>query len=377
MRPLALAATPAVQSDAAREALALANERAGRDEGARALWESLEKSAPDAAPDAARNRARAHLMTLAARRGDVTASLAEFEALRGDLASQSLRDTASQALFDAWQKSFRRDALGAALLRRATATRASDGDARLLLAYQDAYGDDQAIADAVDNGLNRAPGAPFWLGRKAELLAREASAQLMSNSAGAARRDALLAQTRDLLGKAIDNDIKNGGDGLFYRQQRALVAAQGAARFNSGVGDAGHAVGERRAAGEALDDLLKAVPDDTDAILTAALAWQSFGGDAGARRAIELAQRALLTGPDDGPRHTPILAARQAMAVAYTRLGQMQQAAAQYELLLLEANDAAEQVGIAANYLGLLQTQSDAAGRGPTARSHRGRELGL
>lgn len=349
-----------LQSDVGRAALAVAYERDGHDDKARELWELLEKSASDDT----RNQARAHLMVLAARRGDVNASLDEFETLQSALPTQTARDEATRALFDGWQKAFRRDALGAAIVSRAGATRAGEAEARLLLAYQDAYGDDAARADAVENGLSRAPDAPFWLGRRAEILASAASVQSLATNASAARRDALLAQVRALLQRAIDNDKKSGGDGLFYAQQRALILAQGAARFNSpgSVSDAGRAVSERRAAGEALDALVNMAPADPDNLLSAALAWQSFGGDEGAKKAIELAGRALLTDPNDGSRHTPILAARQSLAVAYERLKQPVAAAGQYQLLLLEADDAGEEAGIAANYLGFLGRANDAAG---------------
>ena len=348
-----------IRSDAGRAALAVAYERDGRDDDARELWQILEKSAPDEL----KNQARAHLMTLAAQRGQTDDSLDAYARLRDALPSQTARDLATRALFDGWQKAFRREALGAAINNRAGATGATDQDARLALAYAEFYGDDRARADAVENGLSRAPDAPFWLGRKAEIVASLAAQQLISNEPSANRRDQLLAQARALLDRAIEGDRKSGGDGIFYAQQQALILAQAAALWSSGrVSDAGRATRERRVASEALDALTQSAPDDPDVLLSAALAWQSFGGDAGARKTIDLAGRALLTAPDDGPRHTPILAARQAMALAYQRLQQPVEAAKQYQLLLLEADDAGEEAGIAASSLDLLVSAGESAG---------------
>ena len=334
---------------------ALLLERAGKDKEAGVLWGQLEKFAPDAT----KNQARAHGMTLAARDGDTGASLAAYARLRDGLTLQSERENAAQALFDAWQKAFGREALGAALANRAIATRADDGDARLLLAYQEIYGDAESIENAVNNGLNRAPNAAFWLARKAGLTAESAFPLLTSNRASAARRTQLLNQARELLKRAIESDIKAGGDGLFYRQQLTLVSAQSAAKVTRSP-DLSVALGESKIASAAVDDLLQAAPDDPDVMLSAALALQSFGADDGARRALDLATRALLTDPDDGARHTLILAARQAMAFALIRLKQFPEAAAQFELLMLEAQTAGEQVGIASNYIGMLEKTGDA-----------------
>ena len=334
---------------------ALALERAGDDASAQALWAELEKSAPDDL----KNQARAHLMALAAREGDVAVSLADYERLRVGLSLQSERDNATAALFDSWQKAFKRDQLGAAISNRAVATRAGDADARLALAYQDAYGDADAIEAAINSGLGRSPDGAFWLARKAEIAADTAFPLITSNRASAARRTQLLDKARELLERAIASDIKAGGDGLFYRQQLALVSAQSAAKVAKSP-DLDVAFGERKIAGAAIEKLLASAPDDPDVMLSAALALQSFDGDEGAKRAIELANRALNSAPNDGERHTLILAARQALAFAFVRLGQFPDAATQFELLLLESQTAGEQVGIASNYLGMLEKIGDA-----------------
>ena len=335
---------------------ALVLERAADDDNARVLWTQLEKSAPDAV----KNQARAHLMTLAARAGDVGASLAAFGRLRDGLTLQTDRENATLALFDAWQKSFNRAALGSAIANRAVATRADDSDARLALAYQESYGDADSIASAVGSGLNRAPDSAFWLARRAELTTQTAFPLLTSNNASAARRAQLLDKARADLKNAIEDDVKAGGDGSFYREQLALVSAQSAAKVLRSP-DYTTALGERKNASAAVETLLASAPDDPDVLMCAALALQSFDGDDGAARALDLASRALLSRPGDGERHTLILAARQAMAFADIRLKRFPEAAAQFELLLLEAQTAGEQVGIASNYIGMLEKNGDAA----------------
>ena len=336
--------------------LALVLERAADDEGARVLWTELEARAPDDV----RNQARAHLMVLAARAGDVAASLAAYGRLRDNLSLQSERENATLALFDAWQKAFNRAALASAISNRAVATRASDGDARLALAYQETYGNSDGVTSAVNNGLNRSPDSAFWLARRAELTTQSAFPLLTATNASAARRTQLLDSARADLQRAIELDTKAGGDGSFYRQQLALVSAQSAARVLQSP-DYRVAIAERKAANAAADSLLASAPDDPDVLVSAALALQGFGGDEGARRAIELCARALSTKPGDGERHTLILAARQATAFAHIRLQQFPEAAAQFELLLLEAQTAGEQVGIAANYLKMLDKTGDFA----------------
>ena len=104
---------------------------------------------------------------------------------------------------------------------------------------------------------------------------------------------------------------------------------------------------------------MASAPDDPDVLVSAALGVQSFDLDDGARRALELDARALNSKPGDGERHTLILAARQSMAFALTRLKRFPEAAAQFELLLLEAQTAGEQVGIAANYIAMLEKSGD------------------
>lgn len=334
---------------------ALILERAANDKNARILWTELE----NVAPIDVKNQARAHLMVLAARAGDVGESLAAYGRLRDGLTLKTERENATFALFDAWQKAFSRAALGSAIANRAVATRADDSDARLALAYQETYGNGDAVEAAVGAGLNRSPNGAFWLSRRAELLTQTALPLLTSNNASVARRAQLLNQARDLIKRAIDADVKAGGDGSFYREQLALISSQSAAKVTRSP-DYDTAIGERKAATAAVESLLASAPDDPDVLVSAALGVQSFDGDDGANRALELNARALNSKPGDGERHTLILAARQSMAFALTRLKRFPEAAAQFELLLLEAQTAGEQVGIAANYIGMLEKTGDA-----------------
>ena len=350
-------------SPAEKAARALFLERAGNDAAARAIWADLEKSAPLGL----QNQASAHLMVLAAREGDVAASLAAYNRLLAALNLQSDRDTATQALFGAWQKAFKRDQLGAAIANRAVATNATDADARLALAYQDSFGDSDSINAAINSGLARSPEGALWLSRQAETLVDTAFPMLTSNSASAARRTQLLNQARALLERAIASDVKAGGNGLFYRQQLTLISSQSSAK-TALASDTDVVLGERKIANAAVDKLLASAPDDPDVTLSAALGLQSFDPNKGAARVIELANRALNSNPDDGPRHTLILAARQAMAFAYAREKQFPDAAAQFELLLLESQTAGEQVGIASNYIGMLEKTGDAGAPQAAAR---------
>lgn len=344
-------------------ALALGFERAAHDDDAGRAWQTLEKRAPDAL----KNRARAHLMTLAARRGDVAGAITRWREWNAALPLQSDRDAAQDAFFAAFQKAFRSDALQSALANRATATAATEDDLRLFLAYQETYGTPEDIVSAIDTGANRFPKSAFWMGKRAENLLAEANDQ-RSNQAGTARREQLYEKAFVLLNEAI----KIAPDEPFYRSQKALAATQRAIKTGAII-DATISTRNRAAAARETAALLADFPDDPDVLVSAALQNLALENDAGAREAIRLASRALDAAPGegDGDRHTLIWAAHQALASAYKRLNQPELAAAQWETLLLGARDAGEQATLASSYFAFLDGLGEANAKATTQSAAR------
>lgn len=333
-------------------ALALGFERAARDEEAKTAWEALGTRGNTAT----KNRAHAHLMNLAARRGDTTAAIAHWRQWNAALTVPSDRDAARTAFFDAWQKASRSDALRSALSNRALATNASEEDMRLYLGYQELYGESDDVAAVVSSGLGRFPNSSFWASKKAESQIAEA-AQTRSNDAGFARREQLYGQAF----AELDRAIAASPDEPFYRFQKALAAAQRGAKVG-GVIDPGRTARNRAIAEKETAQLLADLPGDPDALVSAALQNLAFEGDPSAREAIKLANQALDTAPGDGDRHTLAWAARQALATAYRRLKQPDGAARQWEILLSGARNSAEQSALGASYFSLLESAGDKAG---------------
>lgn len=338
-------------SDALQVSLALGFESAGRDEDAANAWQTIETRGNDAR----KNRARAHLMTLAARRGDAPVSIGYWRAWNATLGSLPEQVQARAAFFDAWQKAFRSEALQSVLSNRATATAATEDDLRLYLAYLELYGSAADIDSTVATALTRFPKSAYWLGKRAEARVGDAMAT-RGNDPGIARREQLFAEALKLL----DEAIAAAPEEPFYRFQKALVATQRGSK-SGGVIDATIASRNRAAAKKETAALLAELPGDPDAMISAALQNLSFEGDATAREAINLATRALDTAPGDGDRHVLVWAARQALATAYRRLNQNDLAAQQWEMLLIGARAPDEQGALAANYFGLFEKAGDTA----------------
>lgn len=105
--------TESFSNDDLQTALALGFERAARDEAAQNSWQTLEERAPDDL----KNTARAHLMTLAARRGDVGGAIKKWRDWNANLTLPSDREAAQNAFLGAFQKAFRSDALQTSTLR--------------------------------------------------------------------------------------------------------------------------------------------------------------------------------------------------------------------------------------------------------------------
>ncbi len=342
---------PAVReftSDAMQISLALALQRAARDEEAAAAWQILLSRGGEAL----QNRARLHLMILAAQRGDVASSLSQWRAWNDALASRAEREAAQTLLFEAWQKAFRRETLGLTLANRAAATAATDADLRLFWAYQQLYGSDEETAAALESGAARFPDSAFWMGKKAESLVNEANLNLNPD-----RREVQYDKALDLIDKAV----AAAPDEPFYRFQRALVATQRGAK-TGGVIDASRAVKNRARAKTETERLLADLPGDPDALISAALQNLAFEGESYALEGLRLATLALDSAPRDGERHTFVWAARQALAMALNRLNRPSEAAAQWQILLAGARNAGEQGTLAGGTLGLLEANRDARG---------------
>lgn len=342
-------------------ALALGFERAARDDEAQSAWRTLETRAPDAL----KNRARAHQMTLLARRGDVAGAINKWREWNAALALPSERDAAQDAFFRAFQKAFRSDSLKNVLANRATATAATEDDLRLFLAYQESFGTSADVVAAIETGANRFGGSAFWMGKRAENLLATANEQ-RANDAGTARREQLYGQAMALL----DDAIRAAPDEPFYRAQKALAATQRAAKIGAVV-DPTIAVRNRAAAKRETEAFLAASPADPDTLVGAALQNLVAQTDVGAREAIRLATLALDSAPGegDGDRHTLVWAAHQALASAYKRLNQLDLAGEQWQILLLGARDATEQAALASNYFFLLDGPPNGAGAAGAATS--------
>jgi hypothetical protein len=344
--------TTSFENDSQQIALALGLERAARDDEAKTVWENLEARESEAT----KNRARAHLMTLAARRGEVSQAITKWRAWNASLESETERSAARSAFLGAFQKAFRSDALKSALSNRASATGATEDDLRLSLNYQELYGTEEDIAAAIENGVARFPSSAFWAGKKAESLVGQA-AQTRGTDAGLARREQLFDQTNQILDRAI----QNAPDEPFYRFQKALAATQRGAK-TGGVIDATLAARARAVAKRETEKLLADFPGDADVLVSAALQNLAFEGESNARNAVQLANLALDTAPVDGDRHTLVWAARQALATAYRRLKTPDLAAAQWEMLLLGAQNAGDASALAGSYFSLLESTNSAEG---------------
>ncbi|RYE50363.1 MAG: hypothetical protein EOP21_03990, partial [Hyphomicrobiales bacterium] len=268
--------TTAFASDEMQIALALGYESASRDETAEKTWKVVEERGTDGA----KNRARAHLMGLAARRGDTNGSIGYWKAWNATLSNAIDRNSARNAFFDAWQKAFRSDTLQAALSNRSTATAATEDDLRLYLTYLELYGANDDIDAAVQSGFARFPNSAFWLGKRAENRVAQAVVT-RGNDAGLARREQLFNEAMKLL----DQAIAAAPDEPFYRFQKALAAAQRGAK-TGGVIDAASAARSRAAAKKETEAFLKDFPGDADVLVSAALQNIAYEGEAPAREAI-------------------------------------------------------------------------------------------
>jgi len=320
--------------------LARALERGGDDDDARRVWQTVEAggNVGEVAD------ARAHLVVLAARAGDASGALSLWKEEAVALEDQSSRDAAQNALFDAFQKAGKADALRAAILNRATAMGARDEDLRLELAYQEAFGDDAQVGRAVDAGFDRFENVPFWEGKKAERLVESAFSESRN-------RNGKLKQALGLL----DSAIKTAPEPSFWVQQRALLLIQRATK-TSAIAFADESKANEDAARDALTTLENT--PDPDFQTVAALGWDAFPTNDDKAHAVADANRALDSAPFDGERATLIFANRQIL----TRILAPEAAAIQWRALFDITRSAGDEAGLVASLLNQQDRGKDSAG---------------
>lgn len=339
--------------DLALASLATGFERAGQDEEAKTRWQTLETRASDDL----KSLARAHLIGVLVRRGDDAAALKTFKNWNESLNGEAEKRAAQDALFEAFQKNFRVDSLRATLQNRALATVVSSEDLKLWLAFQERYGQNKDISDALELAIGRYAKEPFWAAKNAELFFDRASSQ-SDLGPGPAARARFLQQALAELDKAIAAQPNQP----YYQIQKSLAAVQNAAR-NAAIIDANRATAARKQAKNAMDELRAAFPDDPDVAVSLALQNLALGSKDEAQIAAQDAQRALNLAPGglefDGDRHILIAAARQALAQANRKLGNVGEAVSQYQLLAREANDAVEASGYFGAGLATLNESKD------------------
>lgn len=327
--------------------LALEAERAGDDDRALALWQKVIERAP--APSD--QNARAHLMTLYARRNDVTASLEQYRELVALDSDLKTRRTHQDQLLAAWRKAFRQDQLKIALEQRALATNAKEDDVLLWLTYQESFGSDEDVLAVIKNGLARFTRDAWWRSRHAEWLMEQAESTSTVAAYEKWQREALTAAESAM---ALDPSQP------YYAIQRSLILTQRATPVR-GILRAAPDDGSKKVAREALDALLKKWPNDPDvqiAVAAQLLALEKEGEHSGS---IALLQSALRegTGGTGEDRHFISFSSRQILITALRLSERWDELVSQYEILFRAARTSDEQLGVALNYLRFLMNRGD------------------
>ncbi|MDF2440613.1 MAG: Tetratricopeptide repeat [Abditibacteriota bacterium] len=351
-----LEALPTAQSVAA---IALALERSGQIEAAINAWNHVAETATEPLW----REAQRHLASLYAQRGNTSNSLKAYRALLARLENENEVREFQDALFRAWDKAVKRDALRSVLQNRAIATAATDDDMRLWLAWQETYGTNDDIEATINTSVSRVArgeARAWWESRRAEFVADKAASQPPSVNGLAARaryfRDAL---------SAVSAAQKSDPTRSYYAVQRALILSR-RATLPVPVSDAASRVTERTAALDALNDLERQWPNDPDVQI--AVAVQQLAVSPGDTEGIMRRLQSALAAPpttlagDGALDHAGTITARQLLASTLRRAGQVEAARAEYEKLWASAAAPGEQLGIALNWLNLLDAQSDAVG---------------
>jgi tetratricopeptide (TPR) repeat protein len=338
------------ENRAALAVLAQELENAGKDALAFAAWQKVASLSPSPTDQ----NARAHLMSLLARRGDVSSSLAQYRELIAATPSLKLQRVWQEQLLAAWSKAFRLEQLKTALEQRSIGTAATPDDARLWLTYQEIYGTEEGVLRAVQNGLARFTRDAWWRAKHAELLMVQAANTIDSNAMDRLQREALeAAETAVALDKSQP----------YYAVSRALILTQRATPVTAII-ESGRFDAQKKLARQALDELLKTWPDDADVEIAVASQRLALEEDGAHGATIELLQNALRGGaPGAGEdRHFIAFSARQILISALRRDKKWSAIAPQYEILFRTARSGDEQVGVALNYLRLLLKNGESDG---------------
>lgn len=324
---------------------ALQFERTGQDNEALPLWRKILTILPSPTDTETRTR----LMALFARRGDFNNSLEQYRELIATAPGLKARRTVQEQLITAWQKVLRLEQLKTVLEQRSLSSNATADDVRLWLTYQEAFGDDEGIAAAIQNGMARFTRDAWWRARQSELLMERASQTVETRSFEQLQRDAL---------RVIDDAVILDPQQPYYGIQRALILTQMATPLK-GVVVRGNYDGPKKTAHAALDELLKKWPNDPDVQIAVASQRLALDGDGKNGPAIELLQKALRGGTAGvgEDRHFISFSSRQILISALRRDKRWEEITPQYEILFRVAQTGQEQVGVALNYLRLLMNQ--------------------
>jgi tetratricopeptide (TPR) repeat protein len=325
-------------------------ESAGKDAPALEAWQKIVTLSPSPNDQ----NARAHLMALFARRGDISSSLAQYREIIAATPGLKMQRTRQEQLLTAWSKAFRLDQLKTALEQRSIGTSATPDDARLWLTYQEIYGTEDGVARAVQNGLARFTRDAWWRARQAELLMAKAANTIDTNTVDRLQREALAAAETAI---ALDKDQP------YYAVSRALILTQRATPVTA-ISEVGRFDAQKKLARAALDDLLKKWPHDADVEIAVASQRLALEDDGTHEATIALLENALRGGaPSVGEdRHFIAFSSRQILISALRRDKKFDAIAPQYEILFKVSRSGDEQSGVALNYLRLLLKIGEANG---------------
>ena len=342
--------TIATENLSALTALAEALESAGQDAAALESWQKIVTLA--ASPND--QNARAHLMALFARRGDISSSLAQYREIIAATPTLKMRRIRQEQLLASWNKAFRLEQLKTALEQRSIGTAATADDARLWLTYQEIYGSEEGVTRAVQNGLARFTRDAWWRARQAELLMSKAANVIDTNSVDRLQRDALAD---------ADAAVSLDKEQPYYAVSRALILTQRATPVTA-IMESGRFDARKKLAREALDELLKKWPNDADVEIAVASQRLALEDDEAHAASIALLENALRGGAPSiqEDRHFIAFSSRQILISALRRDKKWDAIAPQYEILLKVSRSGDEQVGVALNYLRLLLKSGEADG---------------
>lgn len=336
--------------------LGLAQEIAGRDDAALTLWQKLSATAPQ---EIALN-ARRRLMALFARRGQVQESLAQFTFLLSWQNGAQERVDLEDELLGAWSKAGTLELLKTVVQQRAYSSGATSDDRRLLLAYQQNFGDLKDAETALNQGLARHGNSAWWNSQQAESKMGQVATEPFSPQ----QRDRQRLYLADAL-KAAEAAVAAEPEQPYYQIQRTLILTQKYALTQKGPIDSRVGNAAREQANKELEKLQALFPGDADVDIAVALQQMMLSKIANAQSGpIELLQNALLAGDpqgDGGDRHDTTFPARQILANTIRQTGRTDEAIAQFEAALLSARNTGEATGIAINLMNLLLRQKPTA----------------